>query len=234
MEDERDEEANTANGHLLGVAASLIRLCRFTACIWHETVPGGLPARARLPAWFPRPRFVDGEGTARELCAIESVNGAFCRVAVRHLDEAKAARAAGLAVSHNPNRVDGTIRLEELTQVLLRGGKSQVAHKDIHAEFSREKRAPEAKVYTDALAPPRLPTPYSRATALRYSTDTVRHSARKSESTQERCVLRRRGDDHQDMTRSANTERPCMVGQCLTPRLGALPCVCSPHCHGVP
>ena len=197
MEDERDEEANTANGHLLGVAASLIRLCRFTACIWHETVPGGLPARrARLPAWFPRPRFVDGEGTARALCAIESVNGAFCRVAVRHLDEAKAAGAAGLAVGHNPNRVDGTIRLEELTQVLLRGGKSQVAHKDIHAEFSREKGAPEARVYTGALAPTRLLTPYSRATARRYLTDTVRHRARKSDSTQERCVLRRRGDDH--------------------------------------
>jgi hypothetical protein len=58
-----------------------------------------LPARlARLTAWFPRPCFVDGEGTASDVHAVEGVNGAFRRAAVRHLDDAKAARATGLAV----------------------------------------------------------------------------------------------------------------------------------------
>src|SRR5206468_12111160 len=115
----------------------------------------------------------EDECTARSLCTIESFNGACCRVAVRHLDEAKAAGAAGLAVGHNPNRVDGTIRLEELTQVLLRGGKSQVAHKDMHAEFSREKGAPEARVHTGA--PASAPSP-----------DTIRRSHSK-EVPDRRC-----------------------------------------------
>jgi hypothetical protein len=54
------------------------------------------------------------------------------RGAVWHLDKAKTPRAAGVAVGHNPDRVDRPIRLEELAEVLLRGGKSQVAHKNIH------------------------------------------------------------------------------------------------------
>jgi len=62
------------------------------------TAISGLPARlARLTAWFPRPRFVDREGATSELRAVEGVNGATRRMALRHLDEAKAAGAAGLA-----------------------------------------------------------------------------------------------------------------------------------------
>ena len=42
-------------------AVGLVSVCGGIA----ETALRGLPARlARLPAWFPRPRFVDGEGTA--------------------------------------------------------------------------------------------------------------------------------------------------------------------------
>ena len=63
--------------------------------------------------------------------AVEGVNGAFRRMAVRHLDEAKAPRAAGLTVGHDPDRVDAAIGLEELAEVLLRGGKGEVAHKNI-------------------------------------------------------------------------------------------------------
>ena len=38
-------------------------------------------------------------------------------------------------VGHNPGRLNRSIRLEELTQVLLRRGKSQVTHKNVHAWF---------------------------------------------------------------------------------------------------
>jgi hypothetical protein len=84
-----------------------------------EEASAHLPTRlAWLRARFARPRFID-------------------RTVVRHLDEAKASRTTGLAVGHNPDRVDAAIGLEELTEALLRGGKSQVTHKDIHATFSR-------------------------------------------------------------------------------------------------
>src|SRR5262249_32041337 len=100
------------------------------------TAVSGLPARlARLTVWFPRPRFVDGEGTASDLRAVEGVNGTLRRGAVRHLDKAKTSRAAGLAVGHNSDALDRAIRLKELAEVLLRRGKRQVAHKDIQVSI---------------------------------------------------------------------------------------------------
>src|SRR5712692_8368851 len=92
-----------------------------------------LPAGpSRLTPGFPRLGFVDREGAAGQCWTVEGLNGALGRAAVRHLDEAKAPRAAALAVGHDPDRVDGARGLEELAEVLLRGGKSQVAHKNIH------------------------------------------------------------------------------------------------------
>jgi hypothetical protein len=54
-------------------------------------------------------------------------------MAVRHLDEAKAAGAAGLTVGHDSDRLDRAIGFEELAEVLLRGRKSEVTHKNAHA-----------------------------------------------------------------------------------------------------
>jgi len=48
--------------------------------------------------------------------SVEGVNGRLRRAGVRHLDEAKAPRMAGLAVGQNPDGVYRPIRLEELTQ----------------------------------------------------------------------------------------------------------------------
>jgi hypothetical protein len=72
-----------------------------------------LPARlAWLTAGFPRPRFVDREGPSSELHAVQGVNGTCCRPALWHFDEAKAAGAPGLAVRHNLDRLDCSIRLK--------------------------------------------------------------------------------------------------------------------------
>ena len=118
----------------------------------------GLPAGlARLTARFPRPRFVDRKGAAGQWCAVEGVNGAVRRAAVRHLDEGKATGTTGVTIGHNPGRVDGSIWLEELAEVLLHGGKSQVAHKDIHVA------SPKERIY-----------PVTRSSAL--SVDTIRSS----------------------------------------------------------
>jgi hypothetical protein len=102
-----------------------------------------LQASARLPArlawfsaWLSRPCCIDREGAAGQGRAVERVNGPLRRGAVRHLDEAKTPCTASLAVGHNPDGFYRAIRLEELAQVLLRRGKSQVAHKNVHAGFS--------------------------------------------------------------------------------------------------
>ena len=105
---------------------------------YDATARVGLLARlAWLPARFARPRFIDREGAAGQGRAVEGINGRLRCAGIRHLDEAKALRTTGLTVGHHPDCVDATIRLEELAEVLLRGRKRQVTHKDMHATFSR-------------------------------------------------------------------------------------------------
>ena len=59
--------------------------------------------------------------------------------------------------------------------------------------------------YTPVLRHPHhLLTPYGGATATRFQTDAVRHSARKSGGAQEPCVSGRRGGDHQDVPRDVS------------------------------
>src|SRR6266568_5838251 len=83
--------------------------------------PSSLPAGAvRLPARFARLRFIDREGTARKLLALEPGNGAFRRGAVGHLDEAKAFGAASVAISNDPDLVHSAIGLKELAKVMVR------------------------------------------------------------------------------------------------------------------
>ena len=100
-----------------------------------QTVPPrSLPAGAvRLPARFAWLRFIDREGPARKLLALEPSNGGFRRGAVGHLDEAKAFGAAGVAIGNHMDRVHGTILLKELAQVMIGGAECKIAYKDIHA-----------------------------------------------------------------------------------------------------
>src|SRR5262245_34485660 len=73
---------------------------------WLGERTGRLPARlAWLSARLARPCFIDREGTAGQGRTVEGVHGGLRRTGVRHLDEAKASRTAGLAVSHHPHDV---------------------------------------------------------------------------------------------------------------------------------
>jgi len=86
-------------------------------------------------AGFTRLRFVDRDGTAGEFFALESFNGGFSRPAVRHLHEAKAARAPGFTVSNDVDLFHSTILLEELAEVLISGSIREIANKDVHTKF---------------------------------------------------------------------------------------------------
>ena len=55
-------------------------------------------AMGSLPAWFPRPRFVDGEGAPGQCRAIEAGNRVLRRMTVWHFDEAKTPGTACVAV----------------------------------------------------------------------------------------------------------------------------------------
>ena len=112
---------------------------RYTGCIAHvgaETAPRCLPAGpAGLTARFAGLRFVDREGTARKLFALEPLNGRFGRLGLGHLDEPKAFGTARVAVGNDIDLVHRAIRLKKLAEILLSGGIRQIANKDIHGVF---------------------------------------------------------------------------------------------------
>ena len=100
-----------------------------------DTALTGLPAGpARLTARFTRLGFVDREGTAFELFAVEPLNGGFGSLALGHLDKPKAFGASGVPIGNHIDFVHNAIRLEELTEVMIRRTKRKVPYKDIHAK----------------------------------------------------------------------------------------------------
>src|SRR5262249_53249869 len=105
------------------------RLCeryapRRTAC--------GRPARlTRFTARFTGLRFVDREGTATKLFALEPLNGGSSRLTVRHLNEAKPTRATRIAVGYEINLVHNSILLKELAEVMVRRTVRQIANKNV-------------------------------------------------------------------------------------------------------
>jgi len=94
-----------------------------------------LPAgSAWLTVSRPPVGFVDREGAASEVRPVESCNSRSGCTALRHVHKPKAARVACLAVGHHIDRVYSTIRLEELTEVLIGRGARQVANKNVHTK----------------------------------------------------------------------------------------------------
>ena len=65
---------------------------------------------------------------------MESCNGRSGRTALRHVHESKAARVAYLAVGYHIDRVYGTIRLEELVEVLKGYDARKIANKNVHTK----------------------------------------------------------------------------------------------------
>src|SRR5215510_261952 len=108
----------------------------YTARVCVSTVLTGLPAgAAELTAWFTRLSFVDREGTAFELFAVEPLDGHFGCLALGHFDKPEAFGAPGVAVGNDTNLVHSTILLKELAEGMIRCTKRKVTYKDIHAKI---------------------------------------------------------------------------------------------------
>src|SRR5690242_20071220 len=70
-------------------------------------------------------RFVDLEGTALKISAIQGLHGARC-VSIRHLHESKAPRATRLAIGDQRNRVDGSVFGEQCAHGIIRRGEREI------------------------------------------------------------------------------------------------------------
>src|SRR5690349_13883455 len=91
---------------------------------------------------------VDAQRATAELLAIEILDGARC-VGARHLDEAEAARAAGVAIGDDAHRLDGAMLCEQLTELGVGSGKRQVAHVDSGHAIKLLKRTVSAGAHAE-------------------------------------------------------------------------------------
>src|SRR5450755_2055531 len=126
---------------------------RRTSCIW-GALPAGLAALARsttatttagtataTPATEAaattaaalgfRPSLVDIERTAIEIGTIQGRNGAVRFGGVRHFDERKSARAAGVAVGYEVDTIHLSVGLKERTDGRFSCCEIQIAYKDV-------------------------------------------------------------------------------------------------------
>src|SRR6185369_14920074 len=75
--------------------------------------------------------FVDVECPSADLRTIERRDGFLPIFCTGHFYEAKAARAAGITVSHNADAVHLSVRLEHLAQFFFRSIEIQVSYEDV-------------------------------------------------------------------------------------------------------
>ena len=143
------------------------------------TAVSGLPARlARLTAWFPRPRFVDGEGTASDLRAVEGVNWHAAPRAVRHLDKAEPSQrpVSRSVIILTASRPCHTAQ-RELAEVLLRHGEPGCPQRYSCARPPKKGCAPSPRY-------PPMPTSYRSGATARHGTEAAKR--RVPESVPER------------------------------------------------
>ena len=76
--------------------------------------------RLNSPTRFTRLGFIDREGPAVELFAVEPLDGGFGRLALGHFDKPEAFGALGITVGNHIDLVHSTIRLKELAKVMIR------------------------------------------------------------------------------------------------------------------
>src|SRR6516162_4112205 len=113
-----------------------------------ERLPALRCAAAAITAAAALLGLVDPQRAAAELLAIQILDGARS-VGAGHLDEAEAARPAGVAIGDDAHRLDGAVLCEQLTQLGVGGGKRQVAYIDSRHAIRLLKRTVSAGAYAE-------------------------------------------------------------------------------------
>jgi hypothetical protein len=95
------------------------------------TTTASAEAAATAAALGFRPSLINIERTAIKICTIEGRNRAIRFSGVRHFDERKTARTAGVAVGYQVDTVHLSIRLKERTDRRFSSCEIQIAYKDV-------------------------------------------------------------------------------------------------------
>src|SRR5712692_3338736 len=117
--------------------ARFARLTRMAAVVVASPATGALAAWAAAALCF-RPRLVHVQGAPAQLFAVERRNGFLSFSGIRHFDECKSSRTAGVAIGHNANLLDCAMRFEQGPQLCFAGTVRDVANKKLlHRIFPR-------------------------------------------------------------------------------------------------
>jgi hypothetical protein len=94
------------------------------------TAPASTAATAE-GALFARPRFVYVQLAGPKISTIQRIDRALGFLIVAHLDESKAARAAGFTVRNDADAIHGPIRLKQATHGVFARAEAQIANEYI-------------------------------------------------------------------------------------------------------
>lgn len=90
------------------------------------------PATAAITTWWSRARLIHGNRTTTKVSPIESVNGCYCLIIVKHLHETKTFRTAGIAIGNNPCRFDLPKSLKSDFKFIFGLFVAKIAYIDVH------------------------------------------------------------------------------------------------------
>jgi hypothetical protein len=94
-------------------------------------------AAAGCAAFCLGARFVHIESAASHLVSIQGRDRLFAVFGIRHFDEAKTARTAGVAVRHDRHSIDLSILFEQLAELIFPSVETEIPNEDIfHAKAS--------------------------------------------------------------------------------------------------
>ena len=84
--------------------------------------------------------FIHSQGMSIQNCAIQRMDGVFGFLSIRHFDEGKSARLAGITVEHHRDRFDFSIGAERRPKRLFRHFEIQIANEDVDHRLTGGKR----------------------------------------------------------------------------------------------
>jgi hypothetical protein len=78
-----------------------------------------------------RARFVDVDGAAADLRTVQGRDGLISIFVAGHFDETESARAPRVAVGHDADPINLSVRFKSLTKLIFTGVEAQIPHKNI-------------------------------------------------------------------------------------------------------
>jgi hypothetical protein len=122
------------------------------SAIASTTTASTVPAASATAALGLRARFVDVDGAAADLRTVQGRDGLISIFVAGHFDETESARAPRVAVGHDADPINLSVRFKSLTKLIFTGVEAQIPHKNILHAYSSALSCRECKLIAADLA----------------------------------------------------------------------------------